>query len=122
MKKHLTLAKTLGLALVIGLVFAGCGGNRPSRVARQFFAAVEKGEVSEFHKYATPDTASAMGMFGEKAKGAITAKGGIVSTKETINDKTAVVTVKFKDGSEEKVDLVLVDGKWKVTMKFENGK
>jgi hypothetical protein len=52
----------------------------------------------------------------EKAKGMVAAKGGITNTEETIDGDTAIVETTFKDGSTEELNLVKVDGKWKVTI------
>ena len=134
MKKHLNMAGTLlGPALTIALVFNGCGGTGPSNVTRQFIAALEKGDMAALDKYATPETAKLfnglMEMSEKMAKDKSKAKedfkdtikdslkGGIVSIEEAITGDKAVVTLKFKDGSTDKVDLVKVDGKWKVAVK-----
>jgi len=130
MKMHLNMAGALlGPALAIALAFTGCGGSGPSDVTKQLVAALEKGDTAALDKYATPETAKVftklmdMSMkvgkdnefFKETVKDSL--KGGIASTEETIDGDKAVVTLKFKDGSTDKVDLVKVDGKWKVAMK-----
>jgi hypothetical protein len=38
---------------------------------------------------------------------------------ETIDGDTAVVTVAFENGEEANIDLVKVDGKWKVSMSMD---
>jgi hypothetical protein len=117
MGKGATTAGPLGLALAMCLSPAGCGGPGPSKVARRFLAAVEKGDAESVGKYATQETVRTVGTFSEKAKGGVAAKGGVVSAEEAVSGGAAVVTVKFKDGSTEKVDLVKVGGKWKVSIK-----
>jgi ketosteroid isomerase-like protein len=112
------MIRLLGLALAVALAFTGCGGPSPSKVTQQFFAAVEKGDMAELRKCATAETVSTAQVFKEKAKTWVHARGGVVSAEETIIDGTkAVVTVKFKDGSKEKVDVVKVKGRWKVSVK-----
>jgi hypothetical protein len=113
MEKRFALAGVLAACLML----AACGGPGPSKVARQFFAALEKGGVEQLPKCATAETVSTARVYAEKAKGYVAAKGGVVSTEETIDGKRAVVTVKFKDGSTEKIDLVKAKGKWKVSIK-----
>jgi len=104
--------------LCLALAFTGCGGPGPSKVTKQFFTAVEKGDMAELHKCATAETVSTARVFKEKAKGWVHAKGGVVSAEETIIDsKTAVVRVKFKDGATENIDVVKVKGRWKVSIK-----
>jgi hypothetical protein len=113
MEKRFALAGILAACLAL----AACGGPGPSKVTRQFFAAVEKGDVGQLPKYATAETVATARTFAGKAKGYVAAKGGIASTEEAIDGKRAVVTVKFKDGSTEKIDLVKVKGQWKVSIK-----
>jgi len=117
--KLIAAMRLTSLMLIVALVSTiGCNtGGSPSKVTRQFFAAVEKGDVKTYSELSTPETAQIIVMFGEKAKGSIIAKGGIVSTEETINGDTAVVEITFKDGSKEKLDFKKIDGKWKVDMK-----
>jgi ketosteroid isomerase-like protein len=120
MKKTSSLLKSFGFAIAIGLMATGCGGNSPSKVVRQTWAAIEKGDAKAYGELMTPETASLVVMLGEKAKGSVAAKGGIVSTKETINGDAATVTATYKDGTTDEWQLVKVDGKWKV--KMEGGK
>ena len=117
MKKLVQLATIFSLVVVLGLGGA-CkqGGKSPSKVAREFYAAIEKGDPEEFPKTMTAEAASMMTMFAEKAKGQATAKGGIESTVETIEGDTAKVEVAFKDGSKETLELVKIEGEWKVKL------
>jgi hypothetical protein len=108
-----------GLALAAGLASAACGEPGPARVARQFYATVESGELDQLYKYATPETVTTVAMFAEKFQGALALKGGIASTRETIDGDSATVAVTFGDGTSETVDLVRVDGKWKVCVNDE---
>jgi hypothetical protein len=114
MKKRFLAASA---ALALGLAPTACVGPGPSKVARRFLAAVEKGDTGQLPKYATAETVSTARTFSAKAKGYVAAKGGVVSAEEAIEGNRAVVTVKFKDGSTEKIDLVRVKGKWKVSIK-----
>ncbi|MDR1841331.1 MAG: DUF4878 domain-containing protein [Holophagales bacterium] len=115
------------LILSIGVIAIGCGfGNSPSKVARRFLDVVEKGDYKAFYTVMTPETATAALRGGEMAKTAITVKGGVVSTREENGTKTdgfgypiadeenMIVHVTFKDGSEGKLSLRKIDGKWKV--------
>jgi len=115
---RLGTAGSLAIVLAIALAFTGCGGPSPAKVTKQFFATVEKGDMASLHKYATTETVSTVKTFAEKAKSGVAARGGVVSAEEaTIEGDKAVVTVKFKNGSKENVDLVKVKGKWKVSIK-----
>jgi len=126
MKRRMNIAGVLlGPALTIALAFTGCGVSSPSDVTRKFIAAVEKGDTAALEKYATPETASLFNVLMEMDKKMggkgdmkeFVKGGGIVSTEEVINGDKAVVTVKFKDGSTDKCDLIKVDGKWKLIVK-----
>jgi ketosteroid isomerase-like protein len=118
MKKLSFLMGFIGFALMIGFLFLGCnkGGGSPSDVTRKLYTAIEKGDAKAVGELMTPEAAQTMTMFMEKAKGMVAAKGGITTTKETIDGDTAVVETTFKDGSSEELNLVKVDGKWKVTI------
>lgn len=117
MKKTFSLTVLISLVLIIGLAVVGCGkGGSPSSVTRQLYAAIEKGDAKTIGELMTPEAAQMLVMFLEKAKGMVIAKGGITKTEETINGDNAVVTTTFKDGTTEELDLVKIDGKWKVNM------
>ena len=131
MKKTFLLASLISIMLIVGLVLIGCGGdkNSPSGVAKQFYAAAEKGDFKGMTALMDPQSAQFMAAMGEKIEGAVNSeggvkesvntKGGVVKTEETIDGDTAKVKLTFKDGSTEDLDLVKVDGKWKVTIKFK---
>jgi hypothetical protein len=118
MRKNWFSIGLISLMLIIGLAIIGCskGGGSPSSVARQLYAALEKGDAKAVGELMVPEAAQAMLMFAEKAKGMIAAKGGITNTEEIIDGDTAVVKTTFKDGTVEELSLVKVDGKWKVTI------
>jgi len=97
-------------------IFGCSGAGSPSSVVRKFCAAVEKGDAKAIEQAATPETVQLIAIFGEKAKGIMTANGKIKSTTEEIKGETAVVTVTFENGETENFDLVKIDGKWKVTI------
>jgi hypothetical protein len=119
MRRTLYFAGFIGFILIIGLTVFGCakGGGSPSSVSKQFYTALEKGDTKAVNELMTPESAEMMAMFMEKAKGTIASKGGVTKTEETINGDTAVVKTTFKDGSTEELNLVKVDGKWKIIMK-----
>jgi len=118
MKKLLkgVLVAVIAAALVFGMASCG-GGGGPSAAAKGFITAVEKGDAKAMEKYATAETAGLIAAFGEKAKTSITEKGKVTDTSEEIDGDTAKVTLTFANGETEDLDLVKVDGKWKVTIK-----
>jgi hypothetical protein len=110
-----------------GLVFIGCmalvllagcsvGGKSPSAAARQFYAALEKGDMKALEKYATTETVQTLALFGEKAQEMLKDYGKITGTTEEIDGDTAQVTITFENGEEEELDLIKVNGAWKVTI------
>ena len=112
MKRVIMLAGVFCVLFVVG-----CGGGgSPSSAARKFFDALVKNDVKAMEAVATPETVQLIAMFGEKASGMAAAHGKITKTTEKIDGDTAVVTVTYEDGETEDVDLVKVDGKWKVTI------
>ena len=98
-------------------LIAACGSSEsPSSAARKFYAAVEKNDAKAMAQVATPETVQMMAMFGEKAAGMVAANGKIKGTTEEIDGDTAVVTLTFENGETENLDLIKVNGKWKVSI------
>jgi hypothetical protein len=88
-------------------------------VVKSFYAAAEKGNIAAFDKTCTPETASLLKAFAgeEKFKTLIAENGKITKTEETIDGDTARVVVSFENAEDQTLDLVKVDGKWKITIK-----
>ena len=118
MRRNLFLVGFIGFIMIIGLTVFGCGkgGGSPSSVTKQFYTALEKGDQNAINELMTEKDAQMMSMFMEKAQGTVSARGGVAKTEETIDGDTAKVKTTFKDGSTEELNLVKIDGKWKVTM------
>jgi ketosteroid isomerase-like protein len=108
--------------LIIGMVcmaaLVSCGGkaSSPSDAAKKFYAAALKGDAKAMEAVATPETVQMMVMFGEKAKTGLAEYGKVTDASETIDGDTAVVTLTFENGATDDIDLIKVDGKWKVTV------
>ncbi|MDR1277305.1 MAG: hypothetical protein LBK02_00985 [Treponema sp.] len=108
--------KLLSLTLFIGFILAGCGnGNSATNVVKRYYAALAKGDAKTIGVVMTPQAAENLTPFMEKAKEHVTALGAITSTEETIDGDTGVVTVSFENGDTEEIDVVLIDGKWRVS-------
>ena len=119
MKKKLFLISLLSAMLVIGLIAIACskGEGSPSDVVKQFYAAVEKGDVKtalELVTYSSPEKEKEFKDLLSLMPGIIAMIGGIVNTEESINANTAVVRVTSKDGGTDRWDLVKIGGKWKI--------
>ncbi|MDR1099506.1 MAG: DUF4878 domain-containing protein [Treponema sp.] len=105
-----------GFAMVIGLVFVGCGnGGSATNVVKRYYAALAKGDAKTIGAVMTPKAAENLTPFMEKAKEHVTALGAITNTEETIDGDTGVVKVTFENGDTEEIDVVKVDGKWRVS-------
>jgi hypothetical protein len=111
-------------AVVLVLVLAaGCSAaNTPTAAVRAYYKAVEKNDLKSLVKVLTEQGAQNItGLDAETlavVRGAVqeyvAALGAVKSETEEIDGDNAVVTVTFENG-EEKVSVIKVDGKWKVT-------
>ena len=112
------MVKKIGIAgLVLTALLAGCFAARtPSKTVEMFYNAVAKNDIKAMGEVATLQTTQIMAMFGSKASSMIAANGKISNMEEQIDGDTATVTVTFESRDEETIDLVKVDGKWKVSM------
>jgi uncharacterized lipoprotein len=112
MKKKIFI---VGLVLII--LLAGCSAvSSPKTAVEKFYKAIEKNDSKAMAEVATPETVQLMAMFGTKVAGQVESYGKIKSVTETIDGDTAVATVTFENGEEENLDLVKIDGKWKVSV------
>ena len=123
MKKCLSM---LGMAALAVLCFTGCSKG-PDDVAIKFNEALAEMNIEKACKYANEDTQKLLKMFETMADAEAkeTAKkegeGASFKAVETKidGDKATVKIECTKDGKTETkdVDLVKVDGEWKVAMK-----
>ncbi|MEZ0005233.1 hypothetical protein ABH942_000584 [Flavobacterium sp. 28YEA47A] len=120
--------------LILGFLsfsfFVSCSNDsNPEAVAEKFLNHVNKGEFKEAKEYCDEQTASLIGMM-ESMAGAKKdelkkndAKVEIISS-EVKDDKATVkyktVGGKAETSAEQTLNLVKVDGKWKVTIDKEN--
>ena len=108
------------------ICLAGCGAKTPEAVAEKFYGALCDANVDKAGEYCTEAAkgaltmAKGMGMF-EQDEFKSKVKGAKVKAKDAkIDGDKAKVTIEVtKDGETETedVDLVKVDGAWKVDMK-----
>lgn len=123
--------KTFMLLAFVSFGFlASCSNDsNPEAVAEKFLNHVNKGEFAEAKEYCDEQTAQLIGMMESMVAGKkdemkkLDAKVEIISS-EVKDDKA---TVKYKTTSakeptaaEQTLQLVKVDGKWKVTIDKEN--
>jgi hypothetical protein len=103
----------LGLATLI-LVIGCSAANSPSAVVREYYRALEKNDPKALAKVTTEKSAKNLAQYATKARDHVVALGSIKTVTEEIDGDTAVVTVTFEN-DEEKIDVIKVDGKWKVS-------
>jgi hypothetical protein len=106
---------------IVGLVFiillSSCSGSgSPKTAVQKFYKAVEKNDSKAMAEVATTETVQLIAMFGTKAQGMLAANGKIKTLTEDIDGDTATVNVVFENGEETELDLIKVNGKWKVTI------
>jgi outer membrane lipoprotein-sorting protein len=107
-----------GLAILV--LMAGCSAtSSPKAAVQKFYKAIEKNDTKAMAEVATSETVQLMAMFGTKIQGMAAANGKIKTLTETIDGDTAVVTVIFENGEESNIDLIKVDGKWKVSVSMD---
>ena len=114
-----------GTALMIAFLVACSGGNSPKGVAENFLKAKSKLDFEGAKKYGTEDTGKLLDMFSsftkmmpDSAKNK-TLKIDIISEKEDGEKATVIYKEEGNDG-EQTLNLVKVDGKWKVAMSKDN--
>ena len=117
MKKMMkgTLAIMIVVSLLLVMASCGGGGGSPTAATKAFMSALEKGDTKAMEKVATPETVALIAAFGEKAKESMKEYGKITYSDEKIDGDKATVKVSFANGETSDVELVKVDGKWKVT-------
>ncbi len=96
------------------ICLAGCGGSTPSKSVKSFFTAFAAKNEAEMAKHSDSTTAKKLaGMHSMLSKEQIEQMKKIEIVKETIDGDTAVVTIRL-DGDEEEVEMIKVDGVWRV--------
>lgn len=111
-------AATLFSASVLPVTGCG-GGNNPKAVAVTFMTAMGRGNLDEAKKYCTKDTAKVVGMMqamGEGEKKEFDKNFKCTAKSVKVEGDTAVVELKCSDGEDMQVNLVKLDGQWKVDL------
>ena len=103
------------VSLVLAMAGCGGGGGSPTAAVRAFITALEKGDTKAMENVATPETVALIAMFGEKVTESMKEYGKITYSDEKIDGDKATVKMSFENGESSDVELVKVDGKWKVT-------
>jgi hypothetical protein len=90
--------------------------NTPTSVAYNFYSAVKENDVKIMERLAAPETVQMMAMLGGKASGIIATHGKIKSTDVITDSDTAIVALVFESGEVQDLDLMKIDGSWKITI------
>jgi cell fate regulator YaaT (PSP1 superfamily) len=115
MKKNLGVAAILGLVLLL-IPLTGCAQS-PSDVVKAFSKGIAENNIQKILDNSTDKAGRLYIVFLDKVKDSMK---DVKVVKEEIDGDTAKVTVKYLQDNkekEDKLDLVKVDGKWKVDIK-----
>lgn len=127
--KNIANKTFLILAFVSFSFFVSCSNDgNPEAVAEKFLNHINKGEFNEAKEYCDEQTASLIGMMesmvADKKEEMKNNKEKIEIISSEVKDDKAKVKYKSTGGEaagvEKSLDLVKVDGKWKVTFDKEN--
>jgi len=112
------MKKFIFVLIAVSVILMACSnvGSSPKATVQKFFQTLEKQDYKTMGTIATPETIQLVTMFGPKLQGMAASYGKVTSIEEKIEGDTAVVTTKFENGEETSIDLVKIDGKWKVSM------
>jgi hypothetical protein len=109
-----TLVRTFSLALIF--LLAACSPS-PQSTAQAFAENLAKGKITEAKKYATDQTGQLLDMASSMGGNTINPDFKFVLVDKSVEGNRAVVHYRNgKDGSVEKIDLVKIDGEWKVNV------
>lgn len=113
MKKTTALVATLLMAILL----AGCGQS-PKSTAKSFTENLARGKVTEAKKYATEQTGQMLDFATSMGAIPLEPNFQFIFVEESVDGNRAKVKFKeTKNGEVNAIDLVKVDGKWKVNMK-----
>jgi hypothetical protein len=109
---HRSVLKSAFL-LLLACLLAGCSPS-PRSVAVEFMTELSKGNVTRAKALATPQAAQMIDM--SASLGALPSGPFEFVSEEILSDSKARVTLRNGNGKTEKVDLVKIDGDWKVAL------
>lgn len=121
--KRVSAVLAVSLVCAMCLFAVGCGGgNNPSAVALKFYEAVAKGDAEAMGKYATSETIATFVPLMSKVQPLVAAMGKPRVVSQEIDGDHATVVLKFANEEDpEEVELVKVDGKWRVHSTLDSG-
>jgi hypothetical protein len=89
--------------------------GKAAAVVKQYYAALAKGDAKTIGKVMTAKGAQNLTPFMAKAKDHVAALGKITKIEEDIDGDSGVVNVTFSNGATEEIDVMKVNGKWKIS-------
>jgi hypothetical protein len=107
----------VGIVVASVILLAGCGED-PGSTARAFTENLSKGKITEAKEYSTEQTGMLLDMASSMGSLPVDPDFEFIFVSQTIEGNNA--TVKFKekeDGKVEEIELIRVDGEWKVHIK-----
>lgn len=104
------------IAIFAFLFLVSCGDS-PQSVARNFTENLAKGRISEAKKYATEPTGEMLDFASKIGAMPVNPDFTFVYVEKNVEgDKATVIYRESVDGPDERINLVRIDGKWKVHM------
>ncbi len=105
--------KKLLLICLVAISLSSCSSG-PEDAARNFFENLSKGKVEEAKKYATEPTGKLLDMASSFGSMPIEPNFKFIMVKDSIEGNKAWVTFKDQNDKEDTIELVKIDGDWKV--------
>lgn len=113
MKAKLNKA-TILLTCLAALFLVGCGKS-PRNAAQSFLENLSQGKITEAKKHATEPTGNLLEMASRMGAMPLDPNFRFVFVEESIDQNKAVVSFREgQDGPVQTMDLVKIDGEWKV--------
>lgn len=112
--------KAVSLVSIVLFIISCGGGDSPKSVAEHFLKAMNKMDYETAKKYGSEDTGRLLDMMSGFAKmipdSAREEKSFEIKDEKIDGDKATVTYVQSGEVGEQTLDLVKIDGKWKVAM------
>lgn len=98
------------------LLLASCADN-PRSTAKKFTESLAAGKITEAKQYATEPTGKMLDFAASLGTLPVNRDFRFTFVRESVKDNTAQVVYKEKpDDQEQTLEMVKIDGKWKVDM------
>lgn len=98
------------------IVFIASCSSGPERTAKEFTENLSKGKISEAKEYCTESTGQMIDFASQLGGLTIDPDFKFNIIKDSIVENKAWVTYKDQNGKQDVVELVKIDGSWKVHM------